>query len=388
MTNDNGKTAVSVVPLPLERDSRSLKIAASLARFGWRSLAVESLPSSRPELLPVPTVTLGRQCGIASAHGAAPGATARHRLPRWLKDVVHLGMFLAGYFVLRPVQGLRQVPRADLYYLHEYRLFPTLWLLRLLGRGAPIIYDAHDLYTEVWAKDSLSLVWRRLFLPAIAGMERLCVRRAAAVVTVSDGVAAAIERRHGVRPLVIRNCHDRRLDRAPPRSLRDAAGVGERDFLVAVIGNHKAGQALEPLIAALTSLPAHVHVAFIGRFYEPAIDIARRHGVAARVHTVGAVAPEEVVPFASGAALLSGNRKHPAYLPQRFLPIGGRRPAAALSAASRPAGHRRGAPSRPRHRSTRSSVHTGCRNARVRRCRFRRSCPPGARRTSSPYQLI
>jgi glycosyltransferase involved in cell wall biosynthesis len=70
--------------------------------------------------------------------------------------------------------------------------------------------------------------------------------------------------------------------------------------LVAV-GNRKPGQAVDQAMEALASLPAHVHLAFVGRFHEGAVETARRFGVEGRVHPVGAVAPEEVVPFIRSA---------------------------------------------------------------------------------------
>ncbi|RAU21861.1 hypothetical protein CU669_11185 [Paramagnetospirillum kuznetsovii] len=298
-------TVVTVLPLPLEKDSRSIKIAASLARLGFDSVALESLPSSRPDLLPVPVTALGgakpRAAAAASTQsGGGPLARLRGRMPRFVVERLHLLAMAVGYFVLRPIQGLLRAPRGDLYYLHEYRLFPMVRLLQIL-RPAAIIYDAHDFYPEVWRKGELSRFWRSTFLPFLSAWEGWVARRADAVVMVGDGVSRLFEQAYGVKPHVLRNCHDCRLERQPATNLREASGIRPDDLLLVSVGNRKPGMAVEQAIEALSRLPTHVHLAFVGRFHDDAAVIAQRFGVAARVHALGAVAPEEVVPYIRSA---------------------------------------------------------------------------------------
>lgn len=318
---------ISVLPLPLERDSRSLKIAASLARLGYDSVALESFPSARPDLLPVPVVALSNAKPQAAAaastqSGGGPLARLRRLIPRALAERLHLLSMIGGYFILRPLQGLMRAPRGDLYYLHEYRLFPLVRLLQIL-KPCPIIYDAHDFYPEVWRKGELSAFWRSTFLPILSAWEGWVARRADAVVMVGDGVAGLFEQAYGVRPHVLRNCHDRRLEREPVRSLRQVVGVGPQDILLVSVGNRKPGMAVRQAMEALARLPDHVHLAFVGRFHEDAAATARSLGIEARIHAVGAVAPEEVVPFirSADAALVlywpeTGNYKN--ILPNGF----------------------------------------------------------------------
>ena len=85
------------------------------------------------------------------------------------------------------------------------------------------------------------------------------------------------------------------------------AACGEDEFLIAVVGNKKPAQVVEPLIQALVQIPSSVHVAFVGRGHDETVAFARRAGVESRVHAVGQVHPEEVVPFirsADAAAML------------------------------------------------------------------------------------
>ncbi|MBF0326113.1 MAG: glycosyltransferase [Alphaproteobacteria bacterium] len=308
------RTIVSLTPLPLDRDSRTLKIATSLARIGYRSVVVENRPSlSASRYEGIDLVTLGRASAGATAPPVqAPGGARGEDFPsrlkaalrplagRGLAEPVHLAVFILAYFLWRPVLGLRQVPRADLYYLHEYRLFPTVWLLQLVRGRVPVIYDAHDIYQQVYGDDQLSPFWRRVFLPFLGWMERWCARHADAVVSVGHGVAATIATLLDTPVRVIRNCHDRRLERLPTQTVRDRIGLEDGDRLVVVIGNRKPGQVIEPTIAALAKVPG-VHLAFVGRSYDDAAGLAARHNVSGRVHAVGAVPPECVVPFVRSA---------------------------------------------------------------------------------------
>jgi glycosyltransferase involved in cell wall biosynthesis len=317
---DPSDRIVSLTPLPLARDSRTLKIARSLSRFGYRSMVVENRPGRAPEsFLPVKLKTLGwihgRRYGASWMNGSTDSADSPSgddpftRIKKVLlpltvaaiRERLHYLIFIAAYLFIRPVQGLFQVPAARLYYLHEYRLFPLLRLIRTFRRPVPFIYDAHDFYMNVRTEESLSPFWKKRFLPFLSWLESQCVSEAAAVVTVSEGCADLFKRHYGIRPLVVRNCHDQRLDKPVTVSLRERTGVSAGDFLIAVIGNRKPGQAIEPMLSALSALPECVHVAFIGRFHDDTADLAAKLGVSGRVHTPGFVEPEQIVPFVQSA---------------------------------------------------------------------------------------
>lgn len=293
------QTVVSFVPLPMERDTRTIKIAASLARLGYRSVVIESLPSDKRDHGPVELRTLAMRSPGPARRDARPTdrrpRICGNRATRWVRERLHFLAFVARYFVWLPLLALGRVPPGDLYYLHEYRLFPAVWLLRRIRRKVPMIYDAHDVYAEVWDQAQLSPFWKKRFVPFLLWMERACAREAAAVVTVGNGVATRIGELLGVVPKVLRNCQDRRLLQTPPQTLRQRLGLGRDAILVVVIGHRKPGQALEPLAAALAGAPAHVHVAFIGSFYDEVAALAETYGVTGRMHAPGPMASEQIV---------------------------------------------------------------------------------------------
>jgi glycosyltransferase involved in cell wall biosynthesis len=100
---------------------------------------------------------------------------------------------------------------------------------------------------------------------------------------------------------VIRNFHDRRIDREPPVTLRKSLALSSDQFLVVVVGNCKPGMAIREALDAMTDLPARVHLAFVGRSYDQLLIHVRRKQLQDRVHIVGPVKPHELVPFIKSA---------------------------------------------------------------------------------------
>lgn len=256
---------VSVTPLPLESDSRTIKIAASLARFGHDSVVVEMVPSGMP---------LREQ--PFTVHRASSGA---RRLP-----------------VLRPDVS---VPDADLYYVHGPAAFPPV-ARRARALGARVVYDAHDFYWSVWRDGRRARAREIAAAVAFDLAERRCVTVAAGCVTVSEGVAAMYRRRTGREFAVVRNVHDQRLDRPSP-PLRDRLELPAAARVVVVSGNAKPGLAARHVAAAVALLPADVHAVFLGRGHEPLAQECSTSPAAARLHFPGALPPDEVVPSMRGA---------------------------------------------------------------------------------------
>jgi glycosyltransferase involved in cell wall biosynthesis len=315
---------VSVTPHAVERDSRTFKQAATIARLGYESVVVEAEPSAldRAEL-PFSLITVRE----AVAHGAAgdPDAAAapmeqpeeRRGVSAWigenlpepvgrplrgLIDLAHRliepAMELAGNLRWN-MRTLRSLPEAQLYILHAYNQFPAVYLKSRRVRS-PYIYDAHDSYWEDQpGRDGLYR--NRLSRGVFMRMERFCARHAAGVMTVSDGVAGLLEPRFGLRPLVLRNAGDLRLDRAAPSDVRTAAGLDPDDFLLVMTGNAKPGDTIDEALRALRMLPGRVHLALVGSGHERFEAAANERGVGHRIHGIPAVPPNEVASFISTA---------------------------------------------------------------------------------------
>ena len=332
------RTIVSVTPIPVERDSRTFKIASFYSRLGYRSIVVEGQPSQNlSAVLPFELVSAGAVAADASptpdspssaalgtprdgaTDGAAPltGLDAlAARTPPWLRAVLgppwrrlrvgHLMQLVGSLraYLEMCIETARALPPADLYHLHAQLQLPAvLWHTR--RGGAPFIYDAHDLYATMRINapplpPAARAMWRIWDV-----LERQSARRATVCVTVSEGVAAHAAEEFGRSFAVVRNAHDERLDERMSIDIRSAAGVDASALVVAVVGNHKPEIiAIDPLIEALTRLPDHVHVVCIGRGYDGVVAAAEKLAVAQRVHVLAPVRPTQIVPFLRTADLV------------------------------------------------------------------------------------
>lgn len=299
---------VTLTPVAVERDSRTFKQAASMARLGHESVVIEGSPSSLPASeLPFEL----RSPAAPSRAEASPqdGETPERwidrllpgRLARAIRTLLEPPYYVIALLLENGLRTARRTPDADLYYLHSFRQFPAVWL-RSRRTRTPFVYDAHDFYLATYEElpDTPS---RRAINRFSAALEGACARRAAEVVTVSEGVAGLFEQRFGRRPLVVRNAHDARI--AAPRGpgLREALGLGGSDFLIVELGQAKRGSAVAEAIEAVAGLDDRVHLAFVGAGMERHRDLVAAVGALGRVHLLPPVPPPSIVPFVESADL-------------------------------------------------------------------------------------
>ena len=313
-------TIVQVTPVALQSDSRTYKQAETLARAGYRSVVLEGKTSITP---PAMSFELFSPNEAASAPVWEAGtATApqvdtfsvRRMITSTLRKcglgiVVDLAISALDVRYFMRLQSARRwgaVPSGDLYILHSSFYYPMVKRLAA-SNGARILYDAHDAYFDLSPDgDNSNPRFRRLrsFYELV---ERRCVRRADVFLTVSKGVADLIDGRYGRRPLIVRNMHDPRLDRASELSVRRAAGVREKDFLFVSVGNYKPGMAISQALRALQDCAENVHVAFLGLGYDQIRSEVESCGLSSRVHLMSPMPPDQIIPFIrdADAALLT-----------------------------------------------------------------------------------
>ena len=196
------------------------------------------------------------------------------------------------------VVPLFRVPRADVYYVHSYEYLPVPLVT---GRNARVIYDAHDFYRDMYPQEMLSELVSRYLLPSLARLETAMARRCDAVVTVSQGVAEAIEEAMSVRPHVIPNAFDRRMNTQTSCDIRAQIGLAPDQILLVIAGNNKSETRFDYITAMLTALPTHVHIAFVGRGYEASDENMRQSDMRDRLHFIPAVPPFEITSFIASA---------------------------------------------------------------------------------------
>lgn len=218
----------------VEFDSRVRREASALARAGHEVTVLE--------LAPVPA---GARLDGFRRQSVAPPAWLRRLLPFHLYRVAFALSFLGAIRGLRP----------DVVHAHDAAmLLPGIAGARLTG--ARLIYDSHELATGVPYRE-------RGWASFVAAVERLVVPRCAAVITVSDGIAASLRGRYGLArsPTVVRN-----LPAWPVSGgggLRRRLGLGDESPLVLHQGAAAPGRGCDVLVRAAARLEG-VHVVFLG----------------------------------------------------------------------------------------------------------------------------
>lgn len=170
------------------------------------------------------------------------------------------------------------------------------------------VYDAHEYLAGIDVpkrSDVRSSLRKRM----LVGIEREYIRRADAVVTVSDGIADLLKADHRLRekPLVVLNAPVIGKT-ATVRRLRDDVGVGEDVPLLLYSGGMAPRRGVSTVIDALVPLAdVNAHLALIAREDDPDIGALRRRaeerGVADRLHVVPYVPVDEVVPYIESATI-------------------------------------------------------------------------------------
>lgn len=285
------KTIVSVTPVAVTSDSRTYKMAASFTRFGFKSIVVEGLKSNvQPQSMLFSLLHVQGDVIFSKADGSRKNPVLARRLSaEWFK---YWWLRLTKPF-MNQVRTFISLPRASIYYLHSFYQWPAVFLKSMLV-SAIYIYDAHDYYLA----ENPGRLNRWL--------EALCIKYAGAIVTVSRGVAALLEKEYGCKPVVIRNCHDSRIEETPSQNLRQTLGLSAEDFLLVVVGQAKDGMAIREALEAMRNMPSHVHIAFVGKNTQKYSVYVEQAQLGSQVHLVPPVIPSQIVPFirSANAALI------------------------------------------------------------------------------------
>jgi glycosyltransferase involved in cell wall biosynthesis len=223
----------------------------------------------------------------------------------WLRARPDGGRTLAWLVVWRFAIGgwarnsARLAPAADVVHGHD--LMGLLAADRAArSTGARLVYDSHELFVES-GSTAAQPGWARRRL---ARTEGRLARRAAAVVTVNEAIAAELVARYGVAPpLVVWNCPPRpSLEPVDNGLLRAAAGLPPDVPIVLCHGGFQPDRGIEQTAAALLRPGLErVHLVLLGKrtpTVEPILADAR---LAGRVHLLPPVEPDAVLDWVAGA---------------------------------------------------------------------------------------
>ena len=147
--------------------------------------------------------------------------------------------------------------RPDVIHAHDFDTLPlgvaVSWL-----KGIPLIYDAHERYSDMVA-GSLPNVAVRF----IEWLEDKLLGKASALITVNDVFVENYRKRGARNAIAVMNCQD--ATQAKSSKLREDMGIGER-FMVIYIGVLEPERSLLEAVEAFRRLPAEEFFLLLGGF--------------------------------------------------------------------------------------------------------------------------
>lgn len=271
----------------------------------WRRLisspSAADEPAAEADAAAPATPGSGGAADSGERPGAPRGGLVSHMRGRSLRALRGIGerayrtLSLGTYWVNATREARHFEP--DVVHANDANtLVPALALKALSAGRVGIVYDSHELWRH---RNVRTDRWLAPFVEAVT--EYVGIRHADAVITVSPSIAEWLRTTYRLpeEPTLVRNVP--LADGAPDRStgvLRERAGLSRTDKVIAYGGRITTARGIEETIAALPHLAESVHFVLLGYGEADALehvrDQAREHGVADRVHLVGAVAPDQV----------------------------------------------------------------------------------------------
>lgn len=254
----------------LATDQRVHRVAKLLAAEGVEVICIgRSLPESlEPEELPF------RIHRFKLLFNKGPLFYANYNLRLWLKLM----------FVKKP----------DLLISNDLDTLPASYLLCRIRR-VPLIYDSHELFTqmpELIHRKGVQSVWR--------WMERAMVPRIRYAVTVNYSIATIYRRLYGTPFRVVRNMPERIAYEA--RIVRPEQGG--RDQMIIYQGALNVGRGLELMIDAMQYVEeSRFVIAGSGDIDEELRRRVEEHGVGDRVEFIGRLLPKDLTALTMRADL-------------------------------------------------------------------------------------
>ena len=298
---------------PFVSDSRSWKIARSLAEAGWSVTVVgrrgEGLPEreirdgfsvvrvAQPQplrWLPSPRLPDADRGVVPHTPGRGPS-----RLRTSIATLVGRPIQAARYLLLARRWADRigaVVPAADVWQAEGLITLPVALTLRKRS-GGRVVYDVRDLQVESSRFARLPGPWRRL----LTSRERAWARSADAVLAANQPYADVLTHTLGVEPIVVFNGPIKAT--VAPAPLRERLGLAASTRIVLCLGNVAPGRGVEQLCRAMADVPDAVLLvvgpggAFRDRLEAEALALP----TAERIRFLPAVVPADIPAWTAAA---------------------------------------------------------------------------------------
>ncbi len=299
---------------PFTSDSRSWKIANSLAAAGHRvtvvARAAEGLPSREgpseghgPQHFTIVRIEQPRPLAWLPSPPLPPGAGGpRRRSPRdRVRDTIGRAVQAVRYLLLARQWAARigaQVTDGDIWQSEGLVTLPVALHLRA-ERGGRVVYDSRDVHVESARFARLPGPWRRL----LARGERRWARAADAVVTVSRPYAEVLERMLGVTPVIVMNGPVAWDPPDPPeRRFHERFRLPASTRVVLHLGAIQPHRGIEELVDAIGLVDDAALVVLGDGGQKAAIEARAAHVPhAKRIHFLPAAPPEDLLSLNASA---------------------------------------------------------------------------------------
>jgi glycosyltransferase involved in cell wall biosynthesis len=290
---------------PFVTDSRSWRIAHSLAAADWRVTVLARAAAGLAEREDQDGVTIIRVAQPEPRWLPSPGlppveerpslGLSPGRLRRVVRESAGRGLQAVRFGVLARswASAVDNVaPDADIWQAEG---LVTLPIALSLGRrrGGRVVYDSRDISVESARFARLPGPWRRL----LAWRERRWARACDALITVSEPYAEVLEAAWGRRfDAIVRNCPPRWSPPDPaPGILHEQLELPPDVPIVLYLGQVAPGRGIEELIQAIGLVEdAVLVVAGFGPSYEPSRRMAAGLPHADRIRFLPGVPPSEI----------------------------------------------------------------------------------------------
>jgi glycogen(starch) synthase len=269
-----------VTPAELTRDQRARRAAVNATSLGYGVVGLCGRISGE-EPVPLPDVIViragkeGRTNTQWTVGHRGRNERAVVRELRGLYRIVRLAVRTATL-----VRAGKAFGPSDVVHANDLETLPASYLLAR-ERDSRLVYDAHELYTEFDPNPPL------IARAVLGRLERELARRADAVVTVSDAIAAELRARLGVEPIVVLN--------APPLDEREPPEPPPGPLRAIYQGAFGTGRTLEDLLEVLRFAPSTRLSLRVSRMPRDVLARELPIDLAERVEVFDPVPPEQVV---------------------------------------------------------------------------------------------
>lgn len=160
----------------------------------------------------------------------------------------------------------------------------------------PLIYDAHELETEVNGLKPGSMLQKLM-----VRVESTLIHRPQNIITVSDSIAEWYKKKYDIpKPIVVRNTPPLLNREVIPFQLKSKLGISENDLLFIYLGFFSKGRGIPNLLEIFKNAHSNKHIVFMGRgALQPLIE--EFTCLYNNVHYYPIVPSDEVARYAAGA---------------------------------------------------------------------------------------